>query len=302
MSGLNSRSANGLRNLNSTIISDSFISGELKGDEYSSINVAKLSNTNGEMKVNYVSSQSPLSTSLSKGEATTSLNIDPHRLNITEDNLLTTIDPSYEVPLSCEENDSNNGRTIALLIDEDSLFVNQENQLAARIPDPPELNSPLFYNDDDQIELRYASHMEDAESILDGDLNLFAKGLSLKISDPFYYNVLNSHKLSLKIDSETMDIDGGELKARIPDKLVFEYPLDEIDGQVSLRIDEDTLEVDDNKLKAKIQDVSKSLKGAGAISVYRDITESIDGSLVNSRWTMKIFSRRVTSWRLEVRD
>ncbi|KAI9090294.1 hypothetical protein DFS34DRAFT_597667 [Phlyctochytrium arcticum] len=271
MSGINSRNASGIRTLDNTNIQNSFISGELKGDEYSSIDVATVKNKHGILKINSLSSEAPIETTLTQGNAHVSLAYDDSRLVLDSEGNLSTIEADVRLPLQYSSDD----HQVSLQYDNDSLFINDENQLAAKKQDPPELNSPLFYNDDDEIELRYASHMEDAESILDGDLNLFAKGLSLKISDPFYYNVLNSHKLSLKIDDDTMDIDGGKLKALIPDKLVFEYPLDEIDGQVSLRIDEDTLEVDYNKLKAKTQDVSKSLKGAGAISVYRDITESI---------------------------
>ncbi|KAI9102767.1 hypothetical protein DFS34DRAFT_591384 [Phlyctochytrium arcticum] len=109
---------------------------------------------------------------------------------------------------------------------------------------------------------------------------MFKKGLSLKIADPFYFNALNLHRLSLKIDDDTLDVDTGRLTARITQKLVFHEPLDEIENEVHLRIDEDSLEIDDGTLKAKKQDVSNSLTGAGAISVYKDISEYLDGSLV----------------------
>ncbi|KAI9096271.1 hypothetical protein DFS34DRAFT_161665 [Phlyctochytrium arcticum] len=235
---INSRNASGIRTLDNTNIQNSFISGELKGDEYSSIDVATVKNKHGILKINSLSSEAPIETTLTQGNAHVSLAYDDSRLVLDSEGNLSTIEADVRLPLQYSSDD----HQVSLQYDNDSLFINDENQLAAKKQDPPELNSPLFYNDDDEIEL--------------------------------------SHKLSLKIDDDTMDIDGGKLKALIPDKLVFEYPLDEIDGQVSLRIDEDTLEVDYNKLKAKTQDVSKSLKGAGAISVYRDITESIDGSLV----------------------
>ncbi|KAI9105873.1 hypothetical protein DFS34DRAFT_690337 [Phlyctochytrium arcticum] len=230
--------------------------------------------------VNSVSTESPLLTSLSKGEATISLNIDPDRLNINQDNLLTTIDPSYEVPLSYSENDSNNERSIALLIDEETLFLNQDNRLAAKKQDPPEVDSPLFYNDDDQIELRYASHFNDDEGLLDLDGSIFKKGLSLKIAEPFSFNSLNSHRLTLNIDDDTLYIDDGKLTARIPERMSFIEPLDEVDNVVRLNIDEDSLQIDDGKLKAKKQDATTLLKGAGAISVYKDPLESLDSALV----------------------
>ncbi|KAI9093151.1 hypothetical protein DFS34DRAFT_275202 [Phlyctochytrium arcticum] len=60
----------------------------------------------------------------------------------------------------------------------------------------------------------------------------------------------------------------------------FIEPLDEVDNVVRLNIDEDSLQIDDGKLKARKQDATTLLKGAGAISVYKDPLESLDSALV----------------------
>ncbi|KAI9097340.1 hypothetical protein DFS34DRAFT_594005 [Phlyctochytrium arcticum] len=52
------------------------------------------------------------------------------------------------------------------------------------------------------------------------------------------------------------------------------------EGALKLNIDEDTLEVKDDKLFAKAQDATKLLKGAGAVSVYTDPLESLEGAIV----------------------
>ncbi|KAI9103784.1 hypothetical protein DFS34DRAFT_605851 [Phlyctochytrium arcticum] len=116
------------------------------------------------------------------------------------------------------------------------------------------------------------------------------------------------YRLSIKYDSDTLEIDGGQLKVK---EKLFEFPMYRDDdtvgitlktplyiseqgicpnaippfttneeGALKLNIDEDTLEVKDDKLFAKAQDATKLLKGAGAISVYRDPLESLEGAIV----------------------
>ncbi|KAI9103471.1 hypothetical protein DFS34DRAFT_366859 [Phlyctochytrium arcticum] len=74
-----------------------------------------------------------------------------------------------------------------------------------------------------------------------------------------------------------MRISNNELSAKIPDKLVFHEPLDEVDEEVSLKLGS-RLEVKDGKLNAK--DATEYLQGSQAISVYKDPLKAFDASLV----------------------
>ncbi|KAI9094090.1 hypothetical protein DFS34DRAFT_624682 [Phlyctochytrium arcticum] len=194
---------------------------------------------------------------------------------------------------------------MSLKYDDSCLYVNEEEKLSV-VQRSPKVDSPLFINDDGEIELRYSNHLQNNEGGFE-DGTFFEKGLELKIANPLYFDPFNSHKLSLSIDN-SLEIDDGELKVVEKD---YEFPLyrdDETvgieihhplylsqmglslnaippfgttgEGALKLNLDEDTLEVKDDKLTAKSQDATKLLKGAGAISVYKDPLESLEGAIV----------------------
>ncbi|KAI9103418.1 hypothetical protein DFS34DRAFT_671926 [Phlyctochytrium arcticum] len=253
-----------------------------------------------------------LETTVLDGTVNVSLEIDDNRLRVNDLNQLTTTNLDVIVLLHF----SNEQNWMSLKYDDSSLYVNEEEKLAV-IERPINVDSPLFIYDDDKIELRYASHFNDDEGLFDIDGSIFKKGLSLKISDPLYFDGFNSHKLSLSIDS-SLEIDDGELKVKEKD---YEFPLYRDDGTVGiayktpLYVSEDgltlnaasplgtndvgaldlkigdNLELKDGKLKAKKQEASDTLKGAGAISVYKDITEFTDGSLVKLSVDHSVFQQ-----------
>ncbi|KAI9103799.1 hypothetical protein DFS34DRAFT_590215 [Phlyctochytrium arcticum] len=309
MSQLNSRTSSGLRTLDRVEMVSPIVSGQGivgKGDNVSIEGFNKgsfkvLENQNGVMEVNsFEANIAPLTSKNENGHATVEIKLDEERLHVSQ-GALSIIDLISAEPVSIQD------RVISLMYDDTSLFVNGENELSVKQV-PPKVNSPVFINDDGEVELEYASHFKDDEGLFDLDGSLLSKGLSLKISDPFKFDTFNSHKLSLKIDSDTLDINGGELTVKEKD---YEHPLFRDDntvgihihhplylsedgislnatspfttndeGALKLNIDEETLEIKDEKLFAKAQDATKLLKGLGALSVYRDPLESLDTSLV----------------------
>ncbi|KAI9104901.1 hypothetical protein DFS34DRAFT_691113 [Phlyctochytrium arcticum] len=288
MSGINSRNSTGLRLLSDANLENPYITGNITGFSgnneitgFKSAEIDKISNENGALEVNKVSSTEPLSTNLVDGEANLSLSIDETRLQVSPEGNLTAVDVNVDSPLQYST-------------EQHLVSLNYDNTF----------DSPLFINDDGEVELRYSSHFQDNEGGFE-DGTLFEKGLELKIAPPFEFNSFNSHKLSLKYDSDTLDIDNGELTVKDRN---YEHPLyrddDTIgvqlkpplgvsengltlfttnpfdvndDGHLMLKIGSN-LKIRDGELNAK--DVDSLLKGAGAISVYRDPLESLEGAIV----------------------
>ncbi|KAI9103479.1 hypothetical protein DFS34DRAFT_367934 [Phlyctochytrium arcticum] len=275
MKDLNGRNSSGLRTLERTNLVSPLVTNSIKGlgnnvyiENFDKGAFQSISNKNGQLLVNNIETDVPLTTNVEDGSALVSLNYDENTLELV-DGKLAVLETLYSDPVHRNENGE-----VGLLVDEQSsLFVTNSGKLSNRAQN---VNSPLFINDDGNIELEYSSHFQDNEGYFE-DGTLFAKGLELKIGPGFKFDAFNSHRMTLNLDSDTMRISNNELSAKIPDKLVFNEPLDEVDEEVSLKIGS-RLEIKDGKLNAK--EATEYLKGSQAISVYKDPLEAFDASLV----------------------
>ncbi|KAI9103732.1 hypothetical protein DFS34DRAFT_297103 [Phlyctochytrium arcticum] len=241
---------------------------------FEEVTAQSIANHNGPLNINDITTSAPLEVATEEGTCELSLNfgnglvVDSAGILGVDSEVLKS-EPIQE-PLLRDENG------LRLRFGIDTMAVANNVQLTVN---DPKTNSPLFINSNREIELQYASHFRDDEGLLDGDGSILSKGLSLKINDPLFFSTLNSHKLSLAIDNDTLAVDRGELKAKIPPQRSYVLPLNEEDDIVSLQVGE-RLEIEDGKLTAVKQEAPDTLKGSGALSVYTDITEFSDGSLI----------------------
>ncbi|KNC95838.1 uncharacterized protein SPPG_08705, partial [Spizellomyces punctatus DAOM BR117] len=144
MSGINSRNASGLRNLDNTNLLSPYVTGEMTGfDDAAKIKgfavgeFKHLSNENGELEVNSVETTSGcLSSSNENGVVSIELLYDNKRLEIDESNQLTTVDVNARPPLVYSKEDHG----IQLQIDDSCLTVEEEKLKV--IPDSYEF--PLY--------------------------------------------------------------------------------------------------------------------------------------------------------------
>ncbi|KNC97278.1 uncharacterized protein SPPG_07206 [Spizellomyces punctatus DAOM BR117] len=130
MSGINTRNASGLRTIDSTNLVQPYVTGEMTGfDEGSKIKnfsvgeFKKVSNENGELKVNEVVTTSEcLSSNNENSVVSIELLYDNERLEVDEASHLTTIDISAHQPLVYSKEDHD----IQLQFDDSSLSVEEE--------------------------------------------------------------------------------------------------------------------------------------------------------------------------------
>ncbi|DAC81653.1 TPA_asm: fiber [Powellomyces chytrid fungus MELD virus 3] len=111
MSGLNSRTSTGLRQLENTNLVQPYVTGSMTAlsSDSDMINFRNgafdtIENANGPLEVNTVSSDLPLETVIENGSATTMLKWDPVTLKQNGDGSLTTVPLTVEQPLLQEDN------------------------------------------------------------------------------------------------------------------------------------------------------------------------------------------------------
>ncbi|KAI8994452.1 hypothetical protein BC832DRAFT_596213 [Gaertneriomyces semiglobifer] len=132
MSGLNSKTFNGLRVLDNTKLLSPFVRGELKGsgeaniEGFDSAAFNHVSNQHGELLVNSITAKAPLENRLEDGEANVSLLIDEETMELKNGALASKQRPLLaEYPLSVQEGRQQGENVVELKIDSPPLSVNE---------------------------------------------------------------------------------------------------------------------------------------------------------------------------------
>lgn len=250
---INSRTSSGFRTLERTNLVSPLVTNSLRGigdnvsiDNFSEGNFNLVSNRFGEFVVNNINTFEPLKSNISNGTAALSISLDPSRLYVDQNQNLSVVAPTYFAPLTYSEA----AHSISLLLDDSTLFVDGENKLSVKFfENQSVLDSPLFYNSSNEIELKYASHFSNSEGFLDNG-NLVNAGLSLKIADPLVFGgAVDNHRLTIAYNSNDLEILNNELSV-VP--YSARTPVFIVDKEVRLEIDPNTLQVVNDKLKAII--------------------------------------------------
>ncbi|KAI8999656.1 hypothetical protein BC832DRAFT_594530 [Gaertneriomyces semiglobifer] len=192
MSGLNSRTFNGLRVPDNTKLLSPLVSGELNGsgeaniEGFDSAAFNHVSNQHGELLVNSITAQAPLENRLENGLSHVSIKIDDSTMLIKEDGALASKRMEAEFPLGVQENEEGEG-VLSLqtayplgvtedgltLFTDDSLVVTSEGILSS-VRDSFE--TPLERNEANQVRLKFKEPLVVEDDQLTVDTKEIAKG------------------------------------------------------------------------------------------------------------------------------
>ncbi|DAC81639.1 TPA_asm: fiber, partial [Powellomyces chytrid fungus MELD virus 2] len=270
MSGINSRTSSGLLNLEDTNLISPVVSGDMKGWtknakilNFQSIHADALQNRHGDLLINDVLDESPISIRTENGVAIVGLNVDEEYLCIDNVTGALKYEPDrYEFPLTHDRS----SKTVDILTNEPlgvsqdgltlfhdkTLEVTENGDLSVIFPPKETVVEPLI-RDADGIKLQHGETMKVTHGML-----------GIDYQDPIYMNM--QQQLTIDHDTSLVVTAEGKLSA-VPEALQAPIARNS-ENHISLNIGKGLQVNDDGELQTDLNNILKPLGALHANGLF----------------------------------